>query len=75
MQEQPIESQRLLLWAGRFGLQEEFMTAMNKRHFQQKQSASERETLLAAAEEVGLDTAAATAFLDGDELEAEVWHW
>ncbi len=72
---QPIESQRLLLWAGRFGLQEEFMTAMNVRHFQQKQSASQRETLLAAAEEVGLDTAAATAFLDGDELEAEVWHW
>jgi predicted DsbA family dithiol-disulfide isomerase len=65
---QPVESQRILLWAGRFGLQEEFITAMNYRHFQRKQSASSRPTLLAAAEEVGLDVAAATAFLDSDEL-------
>jgi len=70
---QPVESQRLLLWAGRYGLQEEFMSALNKRHFEQRQSASKRETLLAAVEEVGLDRAAASAFLDTDELEAQVW--
>ena len=70
---QPVDSQRLLLWAGRFGLQEEFMSALNKRHFEQRQSASERQTLLAAAAEVGLDTAAASAFLDSRELEADVW--
>jgi len=70
---QPVESQRLLLWAGRFGRQEEFMSALNKRHFEQRQSASKRETLLAAGEEVGLDRAAASAFLDTDELEAQVW--
>lgn len=70
---QPVDSQRLLLWAGRSGLQEEFMSALNKRHFERRQSASERATLLAAAEEVGLDRAAADAFLDTDELADVVW--
>ena len=73
---QPIESQRLLLWSGRFGKQEAFMSALSNRHFQhgsQGESASKRATLLAAAEEVGLDVAAATAFLDSNELHAEVW--
>lgn len=72
---QPVESQRLLLWAGRFGLQEEFIAAMNKRHFEQAQSASDRATLMAAAAEVGLDTDSATAFLDSNELVDHVWHW
>jgi len=73
---QPIESQRLLLWAGRFGKGEEFMTALSKRHFQQGsqgESASKRPTLLAAAQEAGLDGHAVTAFLDSDELHDEVW--
>jgi hypothetical protein len=70
---QPVDSQRLLLWAGRFGLQEEFIGAMNRRHFELAQSASDRATLMAAAAEVGLDTAAATTFLDSDELEDHVW--
>ena len=72
---QPVDSQRMLLWASRFGLQEEFMTAINERHFQrgsQGESASDRATLLAAAQEVGLDVAAARAFLDTDELTHEV---
>ena len=30
----PVDSQRLLAWAGRFGLQEEFMSALNVRHFE-----------------------------------------
>ena len=72
-QYQPVESQRLLLWAGRFGLQEEFMSALNALHFEKRQSASMRSTLLAAAAAVGLDVAAAEAFLDGDELHDDVW--
>ena len=72
-QYQPIESQRLLLWAGRHSLQEEFMAALNRRHFERRESASRRPTLLAAAAEVGLDVKAATAFLDTAELEDEVW--
>lgn len=51
------------------------MTALNRRHFQQRQSASLRSTLLEAAAEVGLDVTAAAAFLDTDELESEVWGW
>ena len=72
-QYQPVESQRLLLWAGRYGLQEEYMSALNTLHFEQRQSASVRATVLAAARTAGLDVAAATAFLDGDELEDDVW--
>ena len=72
---QPIESQRLLLWAGRFGLQEEFMSDLNRRHFEERQSASSRATLLDAAEAVGLDRSKADAFLDTDELESDVWYW
>lgn len=70
---QPVESQRLLLWAARHGLQEEFMSALNRRHFEQRQSASERPTLLAAAEEAGLDASAASAFLETDDLADVVW--
>jgi len=73
---QPIESQRLLLWAGRYGKGEEFMTALSNRHFQQGsqgESASKRPTLLAAAQEAGLDAQTVTAFLDSDELHDEVW--
>ena len=70
---QPVDSQRLLLWAGRFGLQEEFMSALNVRHFERRQSASEHSTLLAAASEAGLDAAAAAAFLASDELADAVW--
>ena len=49
------------------------MSALNLRHFEQRQSASERATLLAAVAEVGLDTDAAAAFLDTDELADAVW--
>ena len=53
--------------------QEEFMTALNKRHFEQQQSASITSTLLEAASEVGLDVAAAAAFLETKELTDVVW--
>jgi len=72
-QYQPIESQRLLLWAGRFGKQEEYMSALNRLHFERRSSASVRATVLAAAAAVELDVAEAEAFLRTDELEAEVW--
>ena len=72
-QYQPVESQRLLLWAARQGRQEPYMSALNRYHFEERRSASLRETVLAAAEEAGLDIAEATAFLETDELEDEVW--
>eukprot|EP01051_Picozoa_sp_SAG22_P022272 SAG22_NODE_5275_length_1048_cov_1.418335_2_plen_268_part_01 len=70
---QPVDSQRLLLWAGRFGKQEPFMDALNRRHFQERQSASLPSTLLAAAKEAGLETAAVQRFLETDELVDVVW--
>lgn len=76
---QPVDSQRLLLWAGRFGLQEPFMSELNSRHFQNArrgttgESASSRATLLESAAAVGLDAAAAEAFLVTDELKDDVW--
>jgi len=72
-QYQPVESQRLLLWAGRFGKQEAYMSALNELHFEGRRSASVRETLLSAASSAGLDATAAQAFLETRELEAEVW--
>jgi len=71
----PVNAQRLLLWAGRFGLQEPFMTAINKRHFEQRECLGDRPILMSAVEEVGLDVAAAEAFLDTDELVDTVRHW
>ncbi|KAJ8611148.1 hypothetical protein CTAYLR_003571 [Chrysophaeum taylorii] len=70
---QPVDSQRAMLWAARFGKQELFMDALGRRHFEQRESASHRATVLAAAKEAGLDEADLAAFLDTDELEKEVW--
>ena len=52
------------------------MHRLSNRHFQQGsqgESASKRPTLLAAAQEAGLDAQTVTAFLDSDELHDEVW--
>ena len=70
---QPIDSQRSMLWARRFGLAEEFMDHLGHRHFEQRKSASHRATLLDAAAASGLDASALGAFLDSDELVADVW--
>lgn len=70
---QPVDSQRAMLWAARFGKQEVFMDALGRRHFEERQSASHRATVLAAAKEAGLDVDALQAFLDTDELKDEVW--
>ena len=36
---QPVDSQRLMLWAGRFGRQERFLDVLNRRHFERAESA------------------------------------
>lgn len=69
---QPIESQRVLLWAARCGKQETFMSAINRRHFHERKSAHDRETVLEAAEEAGLDVGEVLSFLESDELHKEV---
>ena len=73
---QPVDSQRMLLYAARHGKQEDYMTALNKRHFEQGthgESASKRHTVLAAAKEAGLDYDDAARFHDSDELREVVW--
>lgn len=75
VQWQPVDSQRLLLWAARFGKQEAFMSALARRHFEERKSASHRATLLEAAEEAGLGKEAEVlAFLETEELREQVWH-
>merc|ERR1712070_1147498 len=69
---QPIDSQRVLLWAGRFGKQEIYMNAINRRHFHECKSAHSRETVLEAAQEAGLDVDTCLQFLESDELRQEV---
>ena len=69
----PVESQRSLAWAGRFGKQEELVDVLARLHFEEATSVNRRSTLLVAATEVGLDADALSAFLDTREGEAEVW--
>ena len=73
---QPIDSQRMLIYAARQGKQEAYVSALSKRHFTQGtsgESASLRPTILAAAAAAGLDRAAAERFLASDELRDVVW--
>lgn len=70
---QPINSQRVMLWAQRYGLQEEYMSALGGRHFERCQSASHDATILESAREAGLDVEACRAFLTTDELRDDVW--
>ncbi len=48
---------------------------INKKHFEEQKSASYRDTLLEAIEEVGLNVEDANAFLNTNELEDYVWEW
>lgn len=70
---QPVDSQRVMLWARGFGKAEKYMSALARRHFEEQTSASHRATILAAAEEAGLDVKAAESFLNTEELKTEVW--
>jgi predicted DsbA family dithiol-disulfide isomerase len=70
----PVDSQRMILWAGQFGKQEEFVEALSSRHFEKGQTNDDLETLLAAVADVpGLDQGAAAAFLETDDLVDFVW--
>lgn len=70
---QPIDSQRVMLYASRLGKQEPYVAALNRRHFEERKSASHRVNILDAADEAGLDRGSVATFLDSDELASEVW--
>jgi predicted DsbA family dithiol-disulfide isomerase len=71
---QPVQSQRLLLWAGCFGLQEELADALGQLHFERGQTVADHSTLLEAVEMVGLDTEKAAVFLASNGFADDVWH-
>jgi len=70
---QPVDSQRMLQWAARFGKQEKVVSVLAHLHFEKQESATNRNTLLKVAEHADLDVQAFERFLDSDELVAEVW--
>lgn len=70
---QPVDSQRAMLWARRYGKAEDFMDALGHAHFERRESASHRRTLLAAAETAGLDAAALAGHLDTGDGVDDVW--
>eukprot|EP00929_Paragymnodinium_shiwhaense_P002211 TRINITY_DN102420_c0_g1_i1.p1 TRINITY_DN102420_c0_g1~~TRINITY_DN102420_c0_g1_i1.p1 ORF type:complete len:157 (-),score=19.05 TRINITY_DN102420_c0_g1_i1:149-619(-) len=70
---QPVDSQRVMLWAAKQGKAEQFMSKLARKHFEERKSASHRSTILEAAEESGLRRDAVNEFLDGDEFKATVW--
>lgn len=69
---EPIDSQRLLLWAKEDGKQDIVAKTLFHLHFEQRQSLSWRSTLLTAAQAAGIDEADCASFLDGDYLRSEV---
>lgn len=69
----PVDSQRTLLYASKFGAQEAFADAMARRHFTLGKASGDRETVLDAAEEVGLDPVEVKEMLEGDEFQDDVW--
>lgn len=71
---QPVDSQRMLQWAGRFGKQEEVVSALANLHFEKQQSVTKRSTLMEAVDKAGLDCQAFERFLESDELVADVWN-
>jgi predicted DsbA family dithiol-disulfide isomerase len=69
----PVDSQRALLYAARFGAQEAFADAMARRHFTQGMASGSQSTVLDAAQEVGLDVEEVKEMLASDEYVADVW--
>ena len=66
------DSLRLVMWAQKYGRNEELMTALGWRHFGEDEMMADRDVLLAACAEAGLDQAKALAVLDSDEFGDEV---
>mmetsp|Transcript_36718 Transcript_36718/g.84132 ORF Transcript_36718/g.84132 Transcript_36718/m.84132 type:complete len:136 (-) Transcript_36718:387-794(-) len=69
------DSHRLVLWAERQqrAKGEALALAVGRRYFEQARALADHAVLLEAAAEVGLDRAAALAYLQSDEGREEVW--
>mmetsp|Transcript_45539 Transcript_45539/g.108964 ORF Transcript_45539/g.108964 Transcript_45539/m.108964 type:complete len:215 (-) Transcript_45539:154-798(-) len=70
-----MDSHRLVAWAEREGGSEKadlVREVLFRRYFSDNDNIGDKEVLAAAADESGLDRAAAASFLESEELEAEV---
>ena len=67
-----IDAHRLILWAEGQGLQQELARLLFRAYFTEGRDLTDRETLVAAARDAGLDGEAARAWLAGSEGRAEV---
>lgn len=67
-----LESHRLVRWAASFGKETELVEALFQAYFFRGEDIGAREVLIAAAVTAGLEQAATEAFLDSDDLLAEV---
>lgn len=67
VQPNTLQAHRLLLYAERAGRQNELAEELFRAHFVEGADLTDPETLAAAAARAGLDRAAATAYLAGDE--------
>lgn len=74
-----FDSLRLVLWAQSQGKNEEFMAAIGWRHFGEDKQLADRQELLAAAEEAGLDRQQAEQVIDRGRFQRELAettnHW
>lgn len=70
---QPVDSQRVMIWARRYGKAEEYMEHLSSGHFQHQKSASHHSSILAAAAKAGLPEDGVKKLLASDELKEEVW--
>lgn len=67
-----LDSHRIITWAASKGKQNEVVEGCFKRYFEEGKAPNDREGLLSAVEDAGLDKDEAAALLDSDELKAEV---
>ncbi|MFJ2485364.1 DsbA family oxidoreductase [Pseudomonas sp. NPDC087639] len=67
-----FDAHRLLFWASTQGLQRELKKVLLRAYFTDGKNPNDRDTLVALAGEVGLDTERAQAVLTSDELSREV---
>jgi len=68
----PVDSQRVLLYARQFGASEAYADALARRHFTKAMPSGSRDTVVDAAEEVGLDAEAVKEMLQGDDYTQQV---
>jgi len=69
---EPVDAQRLVLWACQFGKQEAVVASLWRQHFEERTSLTSSLCLQRAGTEAGLKLEAIDDFLAGDDLKVQV---